>query len=164
MVQQAQNEPDIIPGNRYVQRRTTAFVGKAMIGTGIEEVFGDSEFTIANAVDKSRVIVHGIPHVNLRSVAYQDHRCLHVVVGGGDMKGGDVLAMDVRVCTGFEKNCEDFGVIVIDCTVERRVVLEIGPVVGGRYICAHTVNVSGLACLQKFPTRYGLTGCEHDEV
>jgi hypothetical protein len=37
-------------------------------------------------------------------MAYQDHRCFHVVMGRGHMQGRDVLAMDVRVYARLEKD------------------------------------------------------------
>jgi hypothetical protein len=64
VVQEALHEFGIIPGDRYVEWREAALVGKTMVGTGFEEVFGHFELSVTNTVNESRVIIHGIPHVD----------------------------------------------------------------------------------------------------
>ncbi len=104
VVEQALGKPGVVPANRYVQWCEAALVGKTVVSTGFEKIFGDSELAVTNTVYESRVIIHGIPHVNPCAMVYQDHRCFHVVMGCGHMQGRDVLAMDVRVYARLEKD------------------------------------------------------------
>jgi hypothetical protein len=104
VVEQTLHDFGIIPGDRYVKRRKAAPVGKIGIDARFEEHFGNTEFSVTDSIDESRVVIDLVSHVNFRAMAYQDRCRFDVVVGGGHMKGGDVLAVDVRVCTGFEKD------------------------------------------------------------
>jgi hypothetical protein len=109
MVEQALNELGIIPGDRYVERRETAPVGKIGIRACLEEQFGNPDFTVADSIDEGRVIIHGVSHLNFRSMAYQNLCCFYVIVGGGYMKRRDVLAMDIRIRTRFKEDQEISG-------------------------------------------------------
>ena len=71
---------------------------------GVQKIFGNSKLAITDTVNESRIIIHGITYVDLRTMTYQDLRCFYVVVGGSHMKRGDVLTMDVRVRARFEKD------------------------------------------------------------
>ena len=96
-------------------------------------------------------------------MAYQYLRRFYIVVGGGHMKGRDVLAMDVRVGPGFKEDRENFGMIVVNRAIEGRVILKVSPMIGRLNIGAYAIDVAGFAGLQKSPTGYGLlaTGFWH---
>jgi hypothetical protein len=104
VIEQAPDEPGVIPGDRYVYRCETAPVGKIGIRACFEEQFGNSEFAVADSIDDGRVVIDGVSHVNFSAMAYQNLRGFYVVVGGSHMKRRDVLAMDIWIRTRFEKD------------------------------------------------------------
>ncbi len=147
MVEQAPYKSGVFSGDRDVEWRESPLVGKAMIGARIEEVFCHIGLAITNTVDKGRVVIHVIPHVNLCAMGDQDHRRFYVIVGGGHMQGGNVLAMDIRVGPGFKENRQNFRVTIIDRAIEGRVVLKVGPMASRLNVSTHTVDVPGFAGL-----------------